>query len=73
MVAEQTKGIAQQILTTLQGMNSITQPGTNYGEQIFMRLGTTNEYLLAVKKAAEAIRAEMNSKLDMMNSHLAKL
>jgi len=73
MVAEQTKDITAQILSTLQSMSSITQPGTNYGEQIFMRLGTTNEYLLAVKLATEGIREEFGQKLDAMNSHLQKL
>ena len=73
MVAEETKGLVAQVLSTLQGMSSLTNPSQNYGEQIFMRLGTTNEYLLAVKKAAEGIRAEFALKLDLMNSHLSKL
>lgn len=73
MVAEQTKSITQQILSTLQSMSGITSPSENYGQQIFMRLGTTNEYLLAVKKATEAIRSEFATKLDIMNSHLSKL
>lgn len=73
MVAEETKGIAQQILSTLQAMDGLTQHGRNYGEEIFNRLGTTNEYLLAVKKATEGIRAEFAAKLDTMNSHLSKL
>lgn len=71
MVAEQTKGITQQILDTLNAMSNVTG-GTNYGEQIFMRLGTTNEYLLAVKKATEGIRSEFSVKLDRMNAQLAK-
>lgn len=73
MVAEQTKSITQQILSTLQSMSGITSPSENYGQQIFMRLGTTNEYLLAVKRATEAIRSEFATKLDIMNSHLSKL
>lgn len=73
MVAEETKGLVAQVLSTLQGMSSLTNPSQNYGEQIFMRLGTTNEYLLAVKKAAEGIRKEFALKLDLMNSHLSKL
>ena len=73
MVAEQTKSVTQQILSTLQSMSGITSPSENYGQQIFMRLGTTNEYLLAVKRATEAIRSEFATKLDIMNSHLSKL
>lgn len=72
MVAEETKGLVAQVLSTLQGMSSLTNPSQNYGEQIFMRLGTTNEYLLAVKKAAEGIRSEFSVKLDRMNAQLAK-
>ena len=67
------KGLVAQVLSTLQGMSSLTNPSQNYGEQIFMRLGTTNEYLLAMKKAVEGIRAEFALKLDLMNSHLSKL
>lgn len=73
MVAEETKGLVAQVLSTLQGMSSLTNPSQNYGEQIFMRLGTTNEYLLAMKKAVEGIHAEFALKLDLMNSHLSKL
>jgi hypothetical protein len=73
MVAEQHKEISRQILETLQGMNGLTKPGTNYGEQIFMRLGTTNEYLLAIKKELIGMHSEFGAKFDNMNSHLNKL
>lgn len=72
MVAEETKGLVAQVLSTLQGMSSLTNPSQNYGEQIFMRLGTTNEYLLAVKKAVEGIHSEFGMKIDRMNAQLAK-
>lgn len=73
MVAEQHKEISRQILETLQGMSGITKPGTNYGEQIFMRLGTTNESLLAIKKELIAMHTEFSAKIDLMNSHFNKL
>ena len=72
MVAEETKGLVAQVLSTLQGISSLTNPSQNYGEQIFMRLGTTNEYLLAVKKAVEGIHSEFGMKIDRMNAQLAK-
>ncbi len=69
MVSEQHKQISQEILTTLQNMNSLTSGGTNYGEQIFMRLGTTNEYLLATKRLVGSIEAKM----DLINQQLSRL
>lgn len=42
--------VREQILATLKAMNGLTEAGdTSYGEKIFSRLGTTNEYLLAIK------------------------
>jgi hypothetical protein len=73
MVAEQTKGIAAEILSTLQAMGGFTQPGANYQEQIFMRLGTTNETLLSMKKEMESMHSDFGQKFDNMNSHLTKL
>lgn len=72
MVAEETKGIAQKILDSLNGMKNATNPANSYGEQIFMRLGTTNEYLLAMKKAVEGIYSDFGGKIDRMNALIAK-
>lgn len=60
MVSEQHKQIAQQILSRLESMNGITSPDSvSYGERIYTRLGTTNEYLLATKNYVRDILAEM--------------
>ncbi len=72
MIAEETKGLVAQVLSTLQGLSGITNASQSYGEQIFMRLGTTNEYLLSMKKAVEGIHSEFGLKIDRMNAQLAK-
>lgn len=73
MATEQGNTIREHILSTLQSMAAATSPRESYGQQIFMRLGTTNEYLLAVKRATETIRDEFGTKLDSMNAKLSKL
>jgi len=69
MVAEQTKGLVEQVVSSMQAMGAATSPASNYGQQIFMRLGTTNEYLLATKRLVGVI----SEKIDLLNSHLSKL
>lgn len=68
MVSEQHKQISEQILTTLQTIGNVGS-GVNYQELIYMRLGTTNEYLLATKNLVKEIR----STLDLMNLNLSRL
>lgn len=68
MVSEQHKQIAQQILSRLESMNGITSPDSvSYGERIYTRLGTTNEYLLATKNYVRDILAEMNNIKQSLN------
>jgi DNA repair exonuclease SbcCD ATPase subunit len=69
LLLAQQKEIQQKILETVQASKGITSSDTNYGEEIFNRLGTTNEYLLATKKLVSGI----SEKLDAMNSYLNKL
>ena len=68
MVSEQHKQISEQILTTLQTIGNIGSETTN-SERILMRLGTTNDYLLATKNLVK----DISSKLDSMNAQLARL
>jgi Zn-dependent oligopeptidase len=68
MVSEQHKQISEQILTTLQTIGNVGS-GVNYQELIYMRLGTTNEYLLATKRLVSSIEAKM----DTIAQQLSKL
>jgi hypothetical protein len=68
MVSEQHKQISEQILTTLQTIGNVGS-GTNYQQLIYMRLGTTNEYLLATKRLVSSIEAKM----DTIAQQLSKL
>ena len=68
MVSEQHKQISEQILTTLQTIGNVGS-GVNYQELIYMRLGTTNEYLLATKRIVSSIEAKM----DTIAQQLSKL
>lgn len=51
LVMGQSEGneVRRHILSTLESLASIMTPDRGYGEEIFNRLGTTNEYLLAIK------------------------
>lgn len=73
MVAEQTKGLVQQILDNVRSVKGVTQPGKDYQEMIFMRLGTTNEYLLAMKKATESIKEEVVKHLGAIDVQTSRL
>ena len=73
MMTQQGNAVRQQILSTLQSMSGITtgsDGSSNYGQQIFLRLGTTNDYLLAIKKSNEAI---LNQFSERLNSIINKL
>ena len=70
---EQGNAVRQQILSTLQTMAGITSPQNDYGSQIFMRLGTTNEYLLDIKKSNKDIFESFGMKLDSINQKLSRL
>lgn len=70
---EQGNAVRQQILSTLQAMAGITSPQNDYGSQIFMRLGTTNEYLLDIKKSNKDIFESFGTKLDSINQKLSRL
>ena len=61
----------RQILETLRSMSSITAVGGSdiYGEQIFNRLGTTNDYLLAIR---DEVRMHLGN-IAMYTSNLVKL
>ncbi len=45
----QANAVREQILATLQSIKNITAPRNDYGQQIFLRLGTTNDYLLDIR------------------------
>ena len=68
MVSEQHKQISEKILLTLQTIGNVGS-GVNYQELIYMRLGTTNEYLLATKRLVSSIEAKM----DTIAQQLSKL
>lgn len=68
MVSEQHKQISEKILLTLQTIGNVGSETTN-SERILMRLGTTNDYLLATKNLVK----DISSKLDSMNAQLARL
>lgn len=68
MVSEQHKQISEKILLTLQTIGNVGS-GTNYQQLIYMRLGTTNEYLLATKRLVSSIEAKM----DTIAQQLSKL
>ena len=70
---EQGNAVRQQILSTLQAMAGITSPQNDYGSQIFMRLGTTNEYLLDIKKSNKDMLESFGMKLDSINMKLSRL
>lgn len=74
MMTQQGNAVRQQILATLQSMGGITtgSDGTsNYGQQIFLRLGTTNDYLLAIKKSNEAILNQFSERLNNIINKLS--
>ena len=74
MMTQQGNAVRQQILATLQSMGGITTGsggGTDYGQQIFMRLGTANDYLLAIKKSNDAILSNFNAKLNSIINKLS--
>ena len=73
MATLQGNEVRLQILATLQAMSGITTPGSDTVKEIRAMLNTTNEYLLAIKKATENIYNQFGAKLDMMNSKLTGL
>ena len=73
MATLQGNEVRLQILATLQAMSGITTPGSDTMKEIRAMLNTTNEYLLAIKKATENIYNQFGAKLDMMNSKLTGL
>lgn len=69
MALEQGNEVRQHILATLQAMGGIASPGSNYQEQIFNRLGTTNDYLLTIR---DEIRKHLGQ-IASYTSNLTKL
>lgn len=73
MNGESQLQVQRQILSTLEAMNDITSHSDGYGQQIFNRLGATNEYLLAIKSSNQAIYEAFSRKLDLINANLQRL
>lgn len=70
MGQQQGNEVREQILQALKAMSGITGSGTNYGEQIYNRLGTTNDYLLIIKEQVKNYLGPMNDKLSTILSKL---
>lgn len=73
MATLQGNEVRLQILATLQAMSGITTPGSDTVKEIRTMLNTTNEYLLAIKKAAEGMYKDFGLKLDTLNSKITEL
>ena len=73
MVSEQQKALQEQILTYLRTTGGLFHEGGNYGEQLFMRLGTTNEYLLSIKKSVEGLYSDFGERMDTIIASVSKL
>lgn len=73
MATLQGNEVRLQILATLQAMSGITTPGSDTVKEIRTMLNTTNEYLLAIKKAAEGMYKDFGLKLDTLNSRITEL
>ena len=63
--------VRKQILATLQAMQNVTTPRTDYGQQIFQRLGYTNDYLRDIRKTSEAILSSFTDKLNAVIERLS--
>lgn len=70
MATIQGNDVRRQILSTLQTMNGITSPDGDTVKEIRMMLGTTNEYLLDLKRSNRAILSVFGEKLDTIISKL---
>lgn len=63
--------VRKQILATLQAMQNVTTPKTDYGQQIFQRLGYTNDYLRDIRKTSEAMLSSFTDKLNAVIERLS--
>ena len=63
--------VRKQILATLQAMQNVTTPKTDYGQQIFQRLGYTNDYLRDIRKTADAMLSSFTDKLNAVIERLS--
>ncbi|MGX8695471.1 MAG: hypothetical protein ACSW8D_03715, partial [Prevotella sp.] len=73
MATLQGNEVRLQILATLQAMSGITTPGSDTMKEIRSMLNTSNEYLLAIKKAADGMYKDFGQKLDTLNSRITEL
>lgn len=73
MATIQGNNVRQQILSTLQAMSGITSPDGDTVREIRSMLGTTNEYLLDLKRSNRAILTQFGERLDTIVSRLKTL
>ena len=73
MVAEQTKGIAQQILNTLQSMSGITAPNNESYTKISEAINKCNNNLLLILDVVRSIEGNVKTNVEHVNYIRQKL